>query len=86
MEGPAWASTNDYAAPLTSHKAPGVLTPIHSHGGQYTVIMIMIMMISLRSLLAPVSELCGLAPGPPGLGVQADLLHRPRPPKRLGRC
>ena len=45
MEGPAWASTNDYAAPLTSHKAPGVLTPIHSHGGQYTVIMMMIMMI-----------------------------------------
>ena len=35
MEGPAWAS-NDYAAPLTSHKAPGVLTPIHSHGGQYS--------------------------------------------------
>ena len=35
MEGPAWA-TNDYAAPLTSHKAPGVLTPIHSHGGQYS--------------------------------------------------
>ena len=42
MEGPAWASTNDYAAPLTSHKAPGILTPIHSHGGQYTVIIIMI--------------------------------------------
>ena len=49
MEGPAWASTNDYAAPLTSHKAPGVLTPIHSHGGQYTVILMMMMMMTMTS-------------------------------------
>ena len=68
IDGPAWASHNDYAAPLASHKAPGILTPIHSHGGQYPVMimivmMMMIMMTSGHSWRQ--SQSCAASPRPP---------------------
>ena len=86
MEGPAWA-TNDYAAPLTSHKAPGVLTPIHSHGGQYIVMIMMIMMMIVTSghswrqsqscaaspRVPPASRLASYTPDPHRGWAAADL-------------
>ena len=67
IDGPAWASHNDYAAPLASHKAPGILTPIHSHGGQYPVMMVMtIMMIMMTSGHSwRQSQSCAASPRPP---------------------